>query len=128
MVIWRRQNCLKHAQNRKRPLFQREEDGLFTFNLVKSKQLVSNQALPQRALSTIKNIMPNPPLSTNKGNRLRRSVVHSINSFLPLYLSLRCLDFAKLHRAREDIIDFYQRKESWILMLNYGLIQKDSNK
>jgi len=37
-------------------------------SLVKSKQLVSNQALPQRALSTIKNVMPNPPLSTNKGN------------------------------------------------------------
>ncbi|KAL0925513.1 hypothetical protein M5K25_003856 [Dendrobium thyrsiflorum] len=34
MVIWRRQNCLKRAHNRNRPLFQREEDGLFTFNLM----------------------------------------------------------------------------------------------
>ncbi|KAG8502524.1 hypothetical protein CXB51_000109 [Gossypium anomalum] len=29
----RRQNCFKHRQNQKRPLFQREEDRLFTFHL-----------------------------------------------------------------------------------------------
>ncbi|KAJ1262130.1 hypothetical protein BS78_09G083900 [Paspalum vaginatum] len=39
----RRQNCLKHVQNRKRPLFQREEDGLFTFNLMVSSELKAKQ-------------------------------------------------------------------------------------
>ncbi|KAG2543193.1 hypothetical protein PVAP13_9NG722831 [Panicum virgatum] len=43
MVIWRRQNCLKHAQNRKRPLFQREEDGLFTLNLMVRGELKAKQ-------------------------------------------------------------------------------------
>ncbi|TYI74634.1 hypothetical protein E1A91_D07G215200v1, partial [Gossypium mustelinum] len=34
IVIWKRENCFKHRQNQKRLLFQREEDGLFTFHLM----------------------------------------------------------------------------------------------
>ena len=34
IIIWRRLNCFKHRQNQKRPLFQREEDGLFTFHFM----------------------------------------------------------------------------------------------
>ncbi|KAL4181414.1 hypothetical protein AMTRI_Chr12g237130 [Amborella trichopoda] len=43
MVIWRRLNCLKHEQNRKRPLFQREGDGLFTFHLMVRGKLKAKQ-------------------------------------------------------------------------------------
>ncbi|KAJ1295329.1 hypothetical protein BS78_01G215900 [Paspalum vaginatum] len=43
MATRRRQNCLKHARNWKRPLFQREEDGLFTFNLMVGNELKAKQ-------------------------------------------------------------------------------------